>query len=189
MTSALGQRARVAVVWLAVIAALATGIALGVAHRSSGGSTHALSVASSASNAKSSASSKGRAAVSKPKISVKGSSPTGLAPGVTKLVTITVTNNGAQKITLTGVTITAGNASASCTAKRNIVATSYSSKTKGAKKYSIKPKKHVTLNLALAMRDLSDSGSVAGGNFVSGNQDACIGARFPLTYHATFKQG
>lgn len=107
-------------------------------------------------------------------ITVTGSSPNGLAPGVTKTVTVTVTNPNNQAIKVTAASITVGDASASCKAAGNITTTSYDSSDPAAPLYVAGKnggKAFVTLSITMLDTPV--------------NQDACKSKSFPLTFTAT----
>jgi hypothetical protein len=118
----------------------------------------------------------GVAQVNKAELIVHGSSPTFLAPGVTKKVMIRIRNPHKTIMVITDASIKVGDASEKCTAKKNITTTSYQL-TPGAKQYRVYLHHKVRIPLTLTMLDLPT------------NQDSCKGARFPLTYHATGREG
>jgi hypothetical protein len=119
----------------------------------------------------------GIAKANRPTLIVHGSSPAFLAPGVTKRVTIRIRNPHHTPLTITSAWIRVGNASPTCTAKKNIRTASYHSKARGAAKYDVYLHHRVRIPLTLTMLDLPT------------NQDACKGARFPLSYRVTGRKG
>jgi hypothetical protein len=121
-------------------------------------------------------------------ITVTGTSPTNVGPGVTAPVTVTVTNLNNQDIRVTSVTITVGNASATCPATGNVTTTSYNSSTAGAVVYIAPKNGNVRIPLSITMVDRKDTGVRGTKSFVSGNQDACKHVTFPLTFTATGDQ-
>jgi hypothetical protein len=121
-------------------------------------------------------------------ITVTGTSPTNLGPGITAPVTVTVTNPNNQDIRVTSVTITVGNASAACPAAGNVTVTSYTSSTPGAVAYVAPKNGAVRVPLSITMVDRQDTGVRGTSSFVSGNQDACKHVTFPLTFTATGDQ-
>jgi hypothetical protein len=124
-----------------------------------------------------SGSSNGTASAPLPKLSVHGSSPKGLAPGVTKTVTVQIRNPRHVHIVVTAASITVGDASETCSAKKNISTSSYKSTAAGAKSYDVYVSHQARIPLKITMVDLPT------------NQDACKGAHFPLTFTATGRAG
>jgi hypothetical protein len=106
-------------------------------------------------------------------ITVTGTSPTGLSPGATKPVTVTISNPNQQDAQVTSVTITVGNASSSCPAAGNITVTSYDSARRGALVYIAPKNGSVQVPLSITMLDPHAS------------QDTCKSKSFPLTFNAT----
>lgn len=109
-------------------------------------------------------------------ITVTGTSPVGLAPGVTSPLVVTVTNPNNQDIRVTAVTISVGNATGGCPAAGNITTTSYVSTAPGAATYIAHKNGHVTVPLSITMVDTPV------------NQDMCKHVSFPLTFTATGQQ-
>ncbi len=105
---------------------------------------------------------------------VTGTSPTGLSPGVTKPVTVTVTNANGDAVRVTSVAITVGDASAACPAAGNITTTSYDSSTPGAIVYTA-PKNGGSVQIPLSITMLDPHHS----------QDVCKASSFPLKFTAT----
>src|SRR5580658_7981842 len=115
-------RARLASLAIAVIAVLVTGVlsvTLAGADTAKHPKKHPTQTVSATSK------SPKAAKVARPEVWVRGVTSGALAPGGTDPVTIYVHNPSRQKETVTSVTITARNASAACTAARNIRVTSF----------------------------------------------------------------
>lgn len=107
-------------------------------------------------------------------ITVTGTSPTGLAPGLTKPVTVTVKNANGDAVRVTSVVITVGDASTACPAAGNIAVTNYDSTKKGALTYTAaKNGGSVQVPLTISMLDTKS------------NQDTCKSQSFPLKFTAT----
>lgn len=156
--------------WLlsAVIVVLVGGLALSVIDSFASPAQKTLTV---------SGSSHGTASAPVPQLIVHGSSPKGLAPGVTKRVVIRIRNPHHQRLLVTSASIKVGNASATCTARKNIRTTSYHAQIAGGKRYHVYLHHRVHIPLTLTMLDLRT------------NQDACKGVHFPLTFNATGRKG
>jgi hypothetical protein len=112
-----------------------------------------------------------------PSLTVSGTSPHGLAPGVTRPVTVTVRNPTDQHVRLKKVKVIVSDASSACPAAGNIKTTTYHAHKKGATAYVVwhNHPAHVPLTITLINTNT--------------NQDACKGQAFPLTFTATGKKG
>jgi hypothetical protein len=119
----------------------------------------------------------GVAKVVKTQLIVHGSSPAFLAPGVTRKVTIRIHNPHHTLMVINTAAVKVGDASEKCTARKNISTTRYDSAAPGAKRYVAYLHHKVRIPLTLTMLNLPT------------NQDACKGARFPLSYTATGQEG
>ena len=106
-------------------------------------------------------------------ITVTGTSPTGLAPGQTQPLLVTITNPNNQPAQVTSVTVAVGDASTSCPATGNITATGYDSKKKGALVYTAPKNGSVQVPLSITMLNQNKS------------QNDCKSVSFPLTFTAT----
>ena len=119
---------------------------------------------------------------------VSGSSPHGLAPGVTRVVNVKVKNPNGVKILILKARVVVGDASEGCRAHPNIRTTMYLASVLHAHRYVVPKHGKILIPLTITMRNLQDTGIKALGTFVSGNQNACKGVRFPLTYKAVGKR-
>lgn len=140
-----------------------------------GGSFNGGSNANSSSSAQSENSP--GAGASSVSIRVSGSEQGGLAPGMTSPMVVSISNTGGQPARITSAGVAVGDASQSCTAANSIRVTHYDAATPGALSYDVAPGATVHIPLTISMLDLPT------------NQNACKNARFPLTFHATAKQG
>jgi hypothetical protein len=112
-----------------------------------------------------------------PALAVSGTSPHGLAPGVTRPITVTVRNSTDQHVRIKKVNVIVGNASSACRATGNITTTAYHAHAKGATAYVVWHNHAAHVPLTISMIDTET------------NQDACKGRAFPLTFSATGKKG
>ena len=119
---------------------------------------------------------------------ISGTQPRGLAPGVTKTVMVKIKNPNSVRVLILRAKVVVGDASESCRAHPNIRTTKYKASVPHAHRYVAPKHGTVQVPLTITMINRQDTGSRTLGTFVSGNQNACKGARFPISYRAKGQQ-
>lgn len=110
-------------------------------------------------------------------ITVTGREKGALSPGVSRPVVVSIVNLGSRPARITSAGVTVGDATKACRAATSIRVTGYRSSAPGATRYELAPGAAARIPLRISMLDLPT------------NQNACKDASFPLTFHATARQG
>ncbi|HVW81275.1 MAG TPA: hypothetical protein VHB69_10100 [Mycobacteriales bacterium] len=163
--------------WLAVVAVLLAGLVAAIVRLNGCGQTTCGAGAANADRTGRTSNSTTGAASVPVTVSVTGTERGDLAPGTTRPVVVSVANTGRRPARIISAGVTVGNASRACRAAAVIRVTGYNASAPGAARYVLAPGAVARIPLRIAMLDLPT------------NQNACENASFPLTFHATARQG